>query len=462
MKNVLLLNPPGNHIYFRDYYCPKRSKAHYYYHPLDIVYLSGRFDCKQFNLTIIDAIASRQSTQTCLSLINSVNPDYIISLIASVSFEEDLQFIKSVKSANPHCKLIVSGDVCREDGEKLLHDTPFIDALLLDFSTDDCLVYCNRSTDEPIANIIYRAGDRIIKPLQSDKSTLFDTPLPRWDLFNLKQYSYPFALRSPFASILTDYGCPYTCTFCPVNSLGFKLRPIESVIDEMAQLKLLGVKELFFRDQTFGANSKRTAALCQTMIDRSITMTWTCFSRADVLTDELVPLMRRAGCHTAIIGIEAADQTILDRYRKSITLDQIRQSITLCHRNKIKVAGTFIIGLPGETIESTQSTISLSTNINLDYASFNVAAPLPGSQLRAEAIKNRWTTADEMTMDSGLTASVWSNTTLTNEQINTLRKKAIKSFYLRPLFLLKKLFSIRSITEMVEMMKTATGLFFPS
>ena len=93
-KKVLLLNPPGDKIYFRDYYCSKVSKASYYYHPLDLLYLSGRFSKQDFDLDILDAIADNLSEDLCLAKIKKISPDIILSLVASPSYQKDISFLK--------------------------------------------------------------------------------------------------------------------------------------------------------------------------------------------------------------------------------------------------------------------------------------------------------------------------------------------------------------------------------
>src|SRR6185436_14664706 len=106
--------------------------------------------------------------------------------------------------------------------------------------------------------------------------------------------------------VLTDYGCPYPCTFCVIGTLGFKTRPVDEVLAEIDHIRGLGIRELFFMDQTFGVVKKRGLALCAELEKRG-DLSWTAFCRPDTADDELLAAMKRAGCHTLILGVESAD-----------------------------------------------------------------------------------------------------------------------------------------------------------
>ena len=458
-KKVLLLNPPGDKIYFRDYYCSKVSKASYYYHPLDLLYLSGRFSKQDFDLDILDAIADNLSEDLCLAKIKKISPDIILSLVASPSYQKDISFLKRLKEKIPNFTLIVTGDVYRGLKQKAFQTTPFIDAILLDFSTDDVIRYIKNGNGEKINNIIYKIKDKIIIGNEIHGPGEFDAPVPRWDLFHIDKYSFPFARRRKFATILTDFGCPFSCSFCPINTLGFKLRPLNSVIEELKILKSLGVNELFIRDQTFGVNKKRTIELCEKIIKEQFNFSWTCFSRVDVVNESLLALMKKAGCHTVMFGIESSNEDILKNYKKNISLDQIKQAINLCKKFKIRTVGTFIIGLPGETRKSTLRTIDFAESLDLDYASFNIAAPLFGAQFRKQVVDKGWVDENNIEMESAKGKPIWKNQQLSNEEILQLHKKAIWSFYLRPKYLLKRLFSLKTIEEIKQTIKETKSLF---
>jgi len=458
-KKVLLLNPPGDRIFFRDYYCSKVSKANYYYHPLDLLYLSGRFPKQKYDLYVLDAIADGLSEDHCLSRIKEISPDIVLSLVASPSYQKDISFLRNMKKELGDISLIVTGDVYRELRQETFNITPFIDAVLLDFSTDDVIKYIENGNGEKINNIIYKKNDVIFIGDEVHARGTFDTPIPRWELFHINRYSFPFARRKKFATVLTDFGCPFSCSFCPINTLGFKLRPINSVIEELKLLKSFGVNELFIRDQTFGVNKQRTVEFCESLIKEKLNFSWTCFSRVDVIKEDILKLMKTSGCHTIMFGIESANEEILRNYKKNTSISQMREAIRLCKKYKIRTVGTFIIGLPGETRQTALNTINFAKSAGLDFASFNTAAPLFGAQFREQIVKSGWVDKKDIEMESAKGKPIWKNQGLSNEEILRLHRKAVRSFYLRPKYLLERLFALRTIEEVRQTFKEALSLF---
>ena len=456
-QTVLLLNPPGDQKYFRDYYCTKVSKAHYYYHPVDLVYLSGTLS-QLCQATVIDAIAESLSERECMERVEEVKPDVILFLISSPSYDLDVAFLTKLKGKLPHTRFIGTGDVYREFRERAFAEHSFLDGIVLDFSTPDILQYLSNGQGEIIDNIIYSHDGKIYAGEENHGYGNFHIPLPRWDLFPIDNYKFPFERRSKFASILTDFGCAFSCSFCPISTLGFKLRSVSDVIEEIKLLKSLGVRELFFRDQTFGANKARTKELCAAL--QPLNMSWTCFTRVDTLTEEIIVPMQAAGCHTIMFGIESADEELLKRYDKNTKQTQMQQAISLCQKYKIETVGTFILGLPGDTRQSTLNTLEFAKKLNLDFASFNIAVPRFGTKFRQDALENEWASEEELVFESSKSKPIWQNQTLSNEEIMELHKFVKRSFYLRPSYLLKRIFGMRTLHQFFNSLEGFYYLLF--
>lgn len=444
---VLLLNPPGKKLYVRDYYCSKISKSNYLFHPIDLLMQSGRL-AEHYEVHVIDAIADGIGKAACLRMIDSFSPDVIVSLIGAVSLEEDLPFLERLKKEGR--LIIVSGDISLEGTEKWLKDHPFIDAAILDFTSEDIISYLE-GNNESINSMVYRTPEGIsrtkpVRPRNED----FYVPVPRHDLFESRNYHFPFVRHKEFATVLTDYGCPFRCSFCVMSTLGYRYRNVENVIDELRELKRLGKKEIFFIDQTFGINKKRTLDLCRRMKDAEFNFGWVCYSRVDIVNEELLKTMKEAGCHTIMFGVESASEEILKKYQKGYTKTQIRDAFRLCRKYNIRTVATFILGLPDETEETANETIEFLKEIDCDFASFNVAVPRMNTPLRQEAIREGLITSDLEIMDQGGSSIAMPTRNLTTEQVQGLKVKAIRGFYLRPSYLWKRLRGISSFYELKE------------
>ncbi|MDA3911878.1 MAG: radical SAM protein [Bacteroidales bacterium] len=445
-NQILLLNPPGSKMYFRDYYCAKVSKAKYYYHPIDLVYLSGRL-AEFGNIFVIDAIAEKLSKNECVNQVLNLNPNVIVFLSSAPSYAEDMTFIEAVKKELNHCKIIATGDVFRDFKENALTDNPFLNAILFDFSSDDILSYLKRTTNKIIPNIIYRSDNKLIIGKEKHGKGEWQVPTPQWEKFNLNAYHFPFAQRKPFASILTDFGCPYACDFCPVSTLGFKLRPIPDVIEELKKLKILGVKELYIRDQTFGVNKTRTHQLLDAMHESDLKFSFTALSRTDVLEDSLLIKMKKSGCHTLMIGIESANEEVLHKHKKTIKTSETYQSIKQIKKAGIKVGGFFMLGFPGETRDSVCATAKFARKLPIDYASFNIVSPRFGTEFRKNAIEMGIIETDHWETESSASKPIWKNQKFTNEELFKLKVKAVRKFYLRPSYILQRILTVRTWFE---------------
>jgi len=442
MSRVLLLNPPGKRIYIRDYYCSKVSKSNYLYPPVDLLMLSGIL-YGSHQLHVLDAMAERLTPRTCLERIASCGPDVIIALIGAVSLDEDMAFLANVAAQG--IRVIISGDVTRENPVYWLKEHPFIEAVIVDFTSEEIRDYLDGKPAR--AGIV---GSKIVATEPSRPLAREFSLLPRHELFTSKNYRFPFVRHHEFATVLTEYGCPYPCSFCIMSTLTYRFRPVTNVIDELHYLKQLGTRELFFMDQTFGSRREQALELCRQMIEHRLDFGWVCFSRVDVVDAELLKEMKRAGCHTIIFGVESASEEILTKYRKGYTRQQIKDAFRIAADQGVRTVATFILGLPDETESTAAETIGFLKELDCDFVSFNIAVPRHGTFLRNEAVAYGLISPELSIMDQTGSIVAMPSRYLSRERIHELRAKAVKDFYLRPAYIWRRLRSLKTWYEFHE------------
>lgn len=454
---VLLLNPPAPELVIRDYYCSKTTKSNYIFEPVDLLMQSGRF-ADHYQVKVIDAVVDRMSREACLSAIEAYAPDAILFLSGAISWTYDFPFLKTVKEKlGGGVTLIGSGDIFQEDAVRWLEEFPFIDAVIRDFVNEDALLFL-RGEEEGLENIVFRRADRVATvEHKRARRSYFDIPLPRRELFVNPRYRFSFTRRRPFATVLTDFGCPYPCSFCIMSTLGSKFRSVDSVMEELRRLKELGVKEIFFIDQTWGIDRKRNLELCRRMIEEKLGIGWVTYCRVDVVDEEVLAAWREAGCHTLIFGVEFASPEMLKLYKKGYKPKQIAEGLALTQRMGIRTVGTFIIGLPEDTAETMDMTVRLACELPLDFASFNVAVPRHGTPLRQHA-KDQGLIGDLRVMDQAGLHVAMPTRHLTREEVMRLKRKAIFRFYLRPSYLWRRLTSVSSLEELVAQVREGAAL----
>ncbi len=453
---VLLLNPPGNKLYIRDYYCSFSSKADYYWPPQDLLALSGLLH-QYFSLEVIDAIIERLTEKKLYQRIRENQYHAIIFTTGTATLESDLALMARLKKEKPRLQIIASAGILKFLGEDWLRQNPCLDALLLDFTEATIIDYLRGERGKPLRSLIYRQNDQIIT--SPERAPLeFAFPVPRHELFPFHRYRLPIARRFPFTVVITSLGCPFNCAFCTAGAFGYRQRRLDNILEELLYLKKLGLKEILFQDPTFTVNTKRVVSLCEKMIQANLNFTWSCNAELKSLNEEKIKWMKAAGCHTVSVGIESGDEAILKKYSKPISVSEVREKIQLIKKYGLKVLGYFIIGLPGETRESIERTIKLAKSLPIDIASFAIATPDLGTRLRQEAIAAGLIPPNLLRFDS-TDFPILAGSNLTAEEIWRLRKKANRDFYLRPDYILKRIGEIRSWRDLKFSLSNAFNLF---
>lgn len=446
-KTVLLLNPPGADLYIRDYYCSKVSKADYLYHPTDLLIASGWL-APHFELEVMDCIVEQISAPDAFDRITALAPDAIFFITGSVSRSEDFAFLASLER-RLDCLMIGSGDCLLDEFAAVRSSAPWLDAIVLDFMSDSLLGFllCElEGADRSYADIVdLRHGvDLASCHDKRIKGAGLEIPVPRYELFPNDQYRYPFVRSRPFASVLTDYGCPYRCKFCVMSEIGFKHRTVVNVLDELDYVHALGFRDLYFVDQTLGYNKRRLKELCQAMIERAYGFSWVAFTRVDIIDRELLELMKRSGCHMLMFGVESPVQRVLDENIKDLELGQIEEGFRLCREAGIKTLATFIIGLPGTTYAENLSIGDYAVKLRASYASFNVLVPRVNTAIRREARESGWIDESADRMDQSGAFGALESGELSAQQLTEIHRRVTRRFYLRPSYLLQRLGELRT------------------
>ena len=217
-------------------------------------------------------------------------------------------------------------------------------------------------------------------------SDLDSLPFGAYELFEINKYNYPeeASKDNPVCLIETSRGCYAQCIFCNKNIFGHKHRFKSSkrIVDEIEYILSLGFKEIHFADDSFTANIKHAESFCKEVLKRNLKFPWVPRSgiRVDRVNEELLNLMKEAGCYHIPFGIESGDQNVLDYNKKGIKIEQIIKAVELAKKIGFETTGYFMFGLLGETTDSIKKTIELATKLELDHLKFGAAIPLPGTE----------------------------------------------------------------------------------
>ena len=241
----------------------------------------------------------------------------------------------------------------------------------------------DRAFDD-IPGLVFKRDGYVVKTEGLHRSKdMSHLPLPyRGDIPNHEYIAYwRKHWKDATTPLMSTRGCPFRCDFCHKSVFGdlFSARPVESVVAEMREIAELGYDHVWMSDDLFTLNYRRTFELAQAIEEAHLPLTWECLSRVTHVDKPLFDQMRRAGCKRIFFGIESGDEAVLKEMKKGITPDQARAAVEACVAAGIKAAGFFMVGYLGETTDSLIRSINFSSSLPLDYVSYTIAYPLPGT-----------------------------------------------------------------------------------
>jgi radical SAM superfamily enzyme YgiQ (UPF0313 family) len=218
-------------------------------------------------------------------------------------------------------------------------------------------------------------------------------PRPAWDLVEVERYRQTWLRHHKYFSLplMTARGCPYNCSWCQKNVFGrsFRQHSPDRVADEMLDLKQrYAPDQLRIVDDVLGIHRSWIGDWHMALQEREAEIPFECLCRADLLDEEVVNLLKAAGCRQISLGAESGSQRILDAMCKEIKVEQIRKATEICRKNGISVYFYIMLGYPGEEWRDIKATIALLRETVPDAFSMTVAYPLSGTAFYEE-VKDR-------------------------------------------------------------------------
>jgi radical SAM superfamily enzyme YgiQ (UPF0313 family) len=389
------------------------------------------------------------------------SPGLVGITITSVDWEKSRWMITELKKRLPAIRVVVGGIHPSLWLERCFEECPAIDYLAYgegEFTMRELVEALEgRREMSGVQGLMFRdATGGLVRneprPVVKDIDTL---PFPSHNLLDVRDYlpSPTFYKRLPHANVIGARGCPFHCIFCHTDNR-VRMRSAKNIADEIEMLyREQGVRDIAFWDDTFTLSEERALEFCEEMIRRRIRVYWAVNARVDRINEKLLRLMKRAGCWRILYGIESGVQKNLDRLRKGITLEQVRNAVALTRKAGIEAYGTFMFGIPGETFEEGLETIDFACSLGLDYAVFVNLTPLPGTEVfedlkngrlhPAKFTENRFNFKNVSFVPEGMT----------EEQIRYLIQTGHRRFYVNARMVLRKILGIRSFYDLAKYVK---------
>ncbi|MEO6593991.1 MAG: B12-binding domain-containing radical SAM protein [Planctomycetota bacterium] len=321
-------------------------------------------------------------------------PKVLVTAVNIPSLTHDLELLARIKQALPSLRTVVIGPTAKVFPERVLREGRA--DLVLD-GQEELLV------PEIVARLLaneletaregcwYLDGEAVQKvPAKQKMKDLNFIDFPAYHLLDFDRYQsdFFFGKKYRYMTVYTSKGCAYECVYCPYP-FGFGERfiyrsPDRVVADIERLVKQHGVEQICFRDQVFTVNKKHTTAICQGLIEKKLDVKWVCETRYDVVSEELLTLMQKAGCCEVHYGLESADPEIFAAVGKPggpVSLDRFEETIALTKRLGLRCHLHLILGLPGESWDSVHRTVAFLKRTRPDSVQTAILSPYPGTPL---------------------------------------------------------------------------------
>jgi len=468
---TLIINPPAERGFERSGRWPSHSSGGVCQEPLFLAYAAAVLEKAGLEVELIDCRPDYISQDELSEKITEGKGLAIIQT-STPSIDLDLETAKALKKKNSNLKIALVGPHPTVFDKEILEEHPDIDLILrgeYDYTVRDVALAIEKDQDfKEIKGITYRDSGNIIR--NEDREYIKDLdelPFPARHFLPVNKYFEPLFIGRPTLRLISSRGCPFRCTFCmwPQLMYGrfFRARNPIKVVDEIEHLKNeYHIKEYYFDDDTFTIDPNRVAKICDEIIRRKINLPFDCLARVDTVSPEMLKKMKEAGCMIIRYGVESGSPKILENIRKGITVSQIKYAFKETKKAGIKTHATMIFGLPGETKETIKETIKFVLELDPDFAQFPIAIPYPGTEFYEEAVKNNWIRSKNFADFDASCPSVLEYPNLTAKDISKAAKTASRKFYLRPGYIAKKVFQIRSFGEIPQLIKGAAHLVINS
>lgn len=421
--------------------------------PLSLAWVASIAKQAGHEVIIVDARTLDLSKEETLEILKQFKPDIIGFMMTTYMFQDTLDWIKYLKE-HLRVPVIVGGYNLR------IYPHESISHAEIDFGVVEHAYYTLPAllgelkqvpNFDNVPGLVYKKNGKIIVNPHSQQIEFDRFPNPARELLPNELYAEFPTERKNFTVMVTSLGCPFKCEFCEAGGTFYNARSPETVFKEIEECyHQNNIREIDFFDYEFTGIKERVLKICSLLKEKNFDINWACRSRVDTVDGPLLQEMKNAGCSRIYFGLESGEQGVLDQVNKRITIKQIRETMGICRDLRIKSLGFFLIGAPGDNKETIKKTLKFAKSLELDYVQFSKCLAKPLTPLWQELVSKTqkdywkdWILGNEIDREL---PRPWTN--LSNADIDRFTKWAYVSYYARPLFIIKHLLNLKSITEL--------------
>lgn len=424
--------------------------------PLGLAYLAAYLRKYSYEVSIIDSPALGLSVEKVVREAISQKPQLIAISANSPLYSRVLDLSQRLKGKLPNSKIVLGGYHPTFLAQEVLANS-FIDFVVRGEGEKTLLELCRALEDNgdfsSIKGLGYRQQGKIV--LNEERGFIKDLdslPFPAYDLLPLKRYCVGnnLGIREKTISLIMSRGCTGKCYFC--TSPGFwknvyRKHSPEYSLSLMNYLYENFKKDCFqFRDDTFTLDKNWIIKLCNLMIKNKYKYKWDCYSRFDTFDAEMLEAMKEAGCYQVSLGVESANDEILEKV-KGFTKEQVYEGMKLLKKYRFKTRLFFMVGPPAKNSSDIEGISSFALKLNPDILTVTATIAYPGSRFYSSTTdqsKGSRFASEIPKVYEGFCDFDCFDRKYIKEKV----KQIYKEFYLRPNYIMKRLFSIKNLGQL--------------
>ncbi|MBI4847360.1 MAG: cobalamin B12-binding domain-containing protein [Nitrospirae bacterium] len=406
--------------------------------PIGILSIAGFLMKRGVEVDILNCTAPVKLTGTeeTMRRVQSFRPTLIGFTTTTSSFLDAYRQAEEIKRIFPDIGIVFGGVHVSALREIILESFPCIDFIVSGEGEKAMAGLACGEKPETIQGLIFREGKQVrSNGLRTDLCELDKLPFPAYRKLEgfPKFYEPPLfnCPRVPAATIISSRGCPYQCSYCDrsVFRRSFRFNSAGYLYEHMVFLKTeFGVRHIFFYDDLFTFHRSRIEEFCGLLRKRPLHMTFNCAVRLGHIDDDLLKMLKTAGCWMVSLGIESGDPEILLRHKSKVSPDEMRTAIKQIQKNGLRAKGLFMMGLPGETESTIKRTADFIEKLELDDMNMTKFTPFPGAPVY-KTIHEEGTFKEDWELMNCLNFVFVPKGIESKERLEELYKQFIKRFY---------------------------------
>ena len=432
--------------------------------PLSLAYVAAIAERSGHQVEIIDAVADHLTVNDVIHRLNDFSPDILGFTMTTYLFHQTLAWIAEIKKRTSLPILIGGQHLGTYPAETMTHQE--IDYALIGEAeiTLPKLLRALEATDslKTVEGIAFRKNGKIVfTPPQRKFMDIDQIPFPARHLLDNSKYYSVLSRRKDFTPMITCRGCPFRCIFCDLKKAKFRMRSPQNVVDEMEECyKEFDVREIDFYDSSFTVDKERVEKICEEIRRRKLDISWSVRTRVDCVDQRMLKSLAKAGCVRLMYGIESGNPEILKTLNKGIEIERIRKVVGWTKKFGMEALGFFMIGSPGETRETVQTTINFARELPLDWVQFTKTTPFPATELYQMLMEDTgedyWR---EFVLDPNKEKQLpLVRTKISPVQAQALVRQAYLKFFFRPKIIISSLKKMRTSRDLVKSVRAAIDI----